>query len=281
MKVNGNQPQTGVTDTQSTPSEKTSSQKTSVDKQLPEKPADNPVSSKSLSSYAVSVDGKEKASKKKSNDSAFPSELKPGGKQAVSAQIKTPYTPDTSNDFWSEVVKAKNEGVKFVACLVDCYGLNSLNIMEFVSFCKDKGIEIINVEFDIYHDHGKETFIADRLPAGTPTVVKSTQSMFSSEDMHKQLEDKAPDALIVAGEYLDSCIRSSIMGIKEGTVNHDKYGDEFGAVEYGFPVYSHFGLIRRERSMWGLEEYNKLEGDNFHKFGEPDVYSPDSLKGGA
>ncbi|CAM3460492.1 hypothetical protein [Parendozoicomonas haliclonae] len=205
--------------------------------------------------------------KKESPATHFPNNLRPGSSNAVVA-IPKPYTPDTSQPFYEELKKALDNNVKLVACLVDAYGCNTTEIGELVIFCRDHNIEILNVEFDIYSDHGKEIsgIISSEFPEHTRTAIKSTQSIFSSPQTHHFLRQHAPDGIIIAGEHFNSCIRATTVGIKEGDPNHDMFGDEYGALEYGFPVYTHFGLIRETGSKQCHEEYKSFTNENYHRF---------------
>ncbi|MCL6272178.1 cysteine hydrolase [Sansalvadorimonas sp. 2012CJ34-2] len=177
----------------------------------------------------------------------FNRELAPSGKESVIASNYLSYTPDISGDFYDEIDKALRSGLKFVLCLIDVYSDAEYieELKKLVVFCKDRKIDIINFEFEpILAKAKKKCKIANFLPQSTPNIVKPMPSIFSTPETHDHLRRLNAGALIIAGEFDNCCIRSSIIGIKEGTEYFEFDGEEFGAVEYGYSVYTQKKLIK-------------------------------------
>ena len=197
----------------------------------------------------------------KKGDIHFNRELAPDGKHAIRALCKE-YRPDTHREFYNEIELAKSRGIKFTLCLIDTWFNEESSIISLVEFCKRHGIHIIDFNTELVAAIGSGTSdnIKKHFPENTPEIIKQTYSIFSTPDTHEMLDKLKPDALIVAGQVAGCCIRASVLGRrKENAV----YGEEFGANQYGFPVYTHKSLI------WSANEgkdYDELQGDLLFKF---------------
>ena len=183
----------------------------------------------------------------------FNKDLIPGSSHAINPDCKE-YTPEINNNLFSEVDKAMHQGITFTAILVDVSEKPYVeNILKLVEFCNSRSIPILNYEFEHHAAKGDRTprRLKNIFTKNTTSIMKQTHSIFSTPETHLQLSKLKPDALIMAGEMDNCCIRASMYGVKEGTNYFDDYGEEYGAVEYGYRVYSQSELIDYE--TWHLK----------------------------
>ena len=173
----------------------------------------------------------------------FNRDFAPGGCRAVTPKCKK-YIPDKKGNFFCEVEKALKEDVKLVTCLVD---INSnehsylLSVIKLVDFCNHYSIPVVDfqLETDVALGRKTKTLIRDHFLPSTKTLVKPTCSIFSTPETHEMLFEFMPDALIFAGELAEICVHASVHGFSENYQYASGYGVEYGALEYGFPVYMH------------------------------------------
>lgn len=195
----------------------------------------------------------------------FDRKLVPGGEKSVIPVCKN-YEPTTKNEFYSEIEGALSNGVKFVLCLIDIHSTDKSKLIPLIMFCKRNNIEIINFDHVQSVAGGRKTpdEIAEHLPKDTRTIIKETASIFSSPETHEYLRAISPDALIFAGEVAGCCIKASAMGFGEESLYYCWHGEEFGAVQYGYPIYTQKDLIFDDGSP--EKDYQKLDHPLIYKF---------------
>ncbi|MCL6272227.1 cysteine hydrolase [Sansalvadorimonas sp. 2012CJ34-2] len=198
-------------------------------------------------------------------DYHFNRDLAPEGCKSINPVCKN-YVPDVEKEFYSQIDKALNSGLKFTLCLVDVYSIPKAKVINLIEFCKNREIDIINYDYEPIVADGRRTpdEILKVLPEGTPTIIKQTFSIFSAPETHEHLRGVSPDALIIAGEICNCCIAASILGLDQNSIYHDWYGDEFGATQYGYPVYTHKDLILD--SGYPDKDLNKIQNKLFYNF---------------
>ena len=184
-------------------------------------------------------------------DICFNASLTPHREKAVVAVCKN-YFPDIESEFYFQIQRAIEKNVKFVLCLVDVYKLHKGRAVQLIEFCKRNKIDIINFEYSQNRCLHRKTpeEIVRHFPKGTPTIFKETFSIFSSPETHEHLKRLSPDALIFSGEVCDCCIKASVLGIERESIYFDWYGQEFGATQYGFPVYLQENLVYDDNNSY-------------------------------
>ena len=176
---------------------------------------------------------------------AFPEAYKPNGDNSIVAVCR-PYEPVMSENLFSQVANAQGYGLTFAACIIDPYSAkNQEAIVTLIDFCSENNIPVLIYRFASLEAAGKTipSSIATRLPATATHIMKTTYSIFSSPETHRHLRDINPDALIFAGEVGECCIKASAVGLSRDERLYREFGEEFGAIDYGFPVYSQKDLI--------------------------------------
>ncbi len=172
----------------------------------------------------------------------FNNDLKPLSVRSVKPACKS-VVPNVSADFYDEIDRAVTCGVVFVVCLIDIDSNPKYEykerIFSLIDFAKKRRIKCINFEFEAVAACGERTpaEILQILPDKTPTIMKQTHSIFSAPETHEVLTVIKPDALILAGQMANCCIRASAYGVKQGTTYYENYGEEYGAVEYGYSAW--------------------------------------------
>lgn len=194
----------------------------------------------------------------------FNKKLAPDGAECFVPQCK-PYIPDTSQEFYSQINMALSNGVKFVVFIIDAMTFNNNSIIDLIEFCKKQNIPIVDIEFENNSARGWGTHecYKKHYPETAHKIIKPTLSIFSTPETHEYLKEKKPDALIVAGQVADICIKASIFGLKSDSEYHEWFNDEFGAIEYGFPVYTHPDFIY---DYYPEKGFSSLQHERFYKF---------------
>ncbi len=186
----------------------------------------------------------------RSGEIHFNRDLSPGGIRAVTPKCKK-YIPDVEGKLYNEVSIALTKGIRFVTCLIDLNPHDSFTLMNaliLIEFCNTHSIPIIkfSLESDVAGGYKFPKSVRMQLTPTTKNIIKPTYSIFSTPDTHEVLKDFIPDALIFSGAYGDVCIHASSQGYDETYSSALLYGAEFGATQYGFPVYIHPNLITGE-----------------------------------
>ncbi|KEQ18722.1 hypothetical protein GZ78_01015 [Endozoicomonas numazuensis] len=195
----------------------------------------------------------------------FDRKLAPGGEKSI-IPVCNAYKPTTQNEFYSEIERALSNGVKFVLCLIDVHFTDKSKVIPLIEFCKKNNIEIINFDYVQIVATGRKTpdEIKKHLPEDTTTIIKETLSIFSSPETHECLRSISPDALIFAGEIAGCCVKASAMGFGEESMYYCWHGEEFGAVQYGYPIYTQKDLIFDDG--YPEKDYQNLDHPLIYKF---------------
>jgi len=177
----------------------------------------------------------------------FPIHLKPGAEKSVISVVKS-YTPNVKNGFYDELKLAINGDIKFACFIIDAM-LDETpfieNCIQLIRFCKKNNIPVMNFQHEPDAKAGLSThpLLISELGQNTTTIIKPTFSIFSADLTHEHLRTLSPDALIIVGGEADLCIIASTIGNHKEVYATEDYGEEFGATEYGYPVYIQEGLV--------------------------------------
>ncbi|MCL1076620.1 cysteine hydrolase [Parashewanella spongiae] len=192
----------------------------------------------------------------------FNQTLIPRGLNAVTLNCKI-YKPNVNSEFYFQIEKAIEQNVRFALCIVDVRDSQILRTTQLIQFCKSKSIPIFAFEYSnnicVFEDIPSE--LKALLPKNQPRLIKETFSIFSVPKFHRELTRVKPDALIVAGSIGECCIKASILGTSDDfkcMLWHDK---EYGAVQYGIPVYTQSRLIFSHTKL-----FDELEHPLLYKF---------------
>ncbi len=190
----------------------------------------------------------------------FNRDLAPRGCKAITANCMR-HTPNIEEGFYEQINVALKNRIHFVTCLIDLgsdEGFVIPNVADLVMFSNHHSIPVINYidESDAAYGNKTPKIVSKHFLTGTKNIIKPTFSIFSTPETHETLYDLKPDALIFAGELANVCVRASLEGFDDNDSLASTYGAEFGAVQYGFPVYTHNDLLIGARDR--IQTHNKF-----------------------
>ena len=174
----------------------------------------------------------------------FNQTLIPSGLSCATLNCKQ-YTPNTHSSLYYQIEQALKANITFTACLIDVHDSLIPRAVQMIDFCKIHDIRIFLFEYsnNICQFDDAPAVLKGKLEKNQSRIIKETCSIFSVPYFHKQLNTIKPDALIVLGSLTENCIEASVLGSNANSTYTHWHGTEYGAVQYGLPVYTHEELL--------------------------------------